>query len=83
MSSKAGSPLRGASYEIGPDHIEIGSFIGLAAVTNGAITIDGVRGDDLRSMLVGFDRLGRSAPARRHQASRRRQPGAKDPSRPR
>jgi len=55
---EGGQPLRGASYEIGPDHIEIGSFIGLAAVTNGAITIDGVRGDDLRSMLVGFDRLG-------------------------
>ncbi|HEX9762014.1 MAG TPA: UDP-N-acetylglucosamine 1-carboxyvinyltransferase, partial [Acidimicrobiia bacterium] len=43
---------------IGPDHIEIGSFIGLAAVTNGAITIDGVRGEDLRSMLLGFERLG-------------------------
>jgi UDP-N-acetylglucosamine 1-carboxyvinyltransferase len=55
---EGGRPLQGASYEIGPDHIEIGSFIGLAAVTNGAITIDGVRGDDLRSMLVGFDRLG-------------------------
>ena len=55
---EGGHPLHGASYEIGPDHIEIGSFIGLAAVTNGAITIDGVRGEDLRSMLVGFDRLG-------------------------
>ena len=31
-----GRPLHGASYAIGPDHIEIGSFIGLAAVTNGA-----------------------------------------------
>ncbi len=55
---EGGQPLRGVSYDIGPDHIEIGSFIGLAAVTNGAITIDGVRGEDLRSMLVGFDRLG-------------------------
>jgi UDP-N-acetylglucosamine 1-carboxyvinyltransferase len=53
-----GKPLHGASYDIGPDHIEIGSFIGLAAVTNGAITIDGVRGDDLRSTLLGFERLG-------------------------
>jgi UDP-N-acetylglucosamine 1-carboxyvinyltransferase len=51
-------PLHGASYTIGPDHIEIGSFIGLAAVTNGSITIEGVRPDDLRSMLLGFDRLG-------------------------
>src|SRR5689334_24199714 len=30
----------------------------LAAVTNGAITIDGVRGEDLRSILLGFERLG-------------------------
>lgn len=55
---EGGRPLHGAEYSIGPDHIEIGSFIGLAAVTNGAITIDGVRGDDLRSTLLGFDRLG-------------------------
>ena len=43
---------------VGPDTIEIGSFIGLAAVTNGAITIEGVRADDLRATLVAFDRLG-------------------------
>ena len=53
-----GRPLSGCSYTIGPDHIEIASFIGLAAVTNGALTIEGVRGDDLRSTLLGFDRLG-------------------------
>lgn len=50
--------LGGASYMIGADHIEIGSFIGLAAVTNGQIAIEGVRGDDLHSTLLGFDRLG-------------------------
>jgi len=55
---EGGQPLHGASYTIGPDHIEIGSFIGLAAVTNGAITIEGVRGDDLRGTLLGFERLG-------------------------
>jgi UDP-N-acetylglucosamine 1-carboxyvinyltransferase len=55
---EGGQPLHGASYTIGPDHIEIGSFIGLAAVTNSALTIDGVRGDDLRGTLLGFDRLG-------------------------
>ncbi len=53
-----GRPLAGCRYDIGPDHIEIGSFIGLAAVTNGQITIDGVRGDDLRATLIGFERLG-------------------------
>jgi UDP-N-acetylglucosamine 1-carboxyvinyltransferase len=55
---EGGRPLHGASYAIGPDHIEIGSFIGLAAVTNGAITIDPVRSEDLRSTLLGFERLG-------------------------
>jgi UDP-N-acetylglucosamine 1-carboxyvinyltransferase len=55
---EGGAPLRGGSYTIGPDHIEIASFIGLAAATNAQLTIDGVRGDDLRSTLMGFDRLG-------------------------
>ncbi len=56
---EGGRPLRGGtSYAIGPDHIEIGSFIGLAAVTNGEVVIDPVRSDDLRSTLLGFDRLG-------------------------
>jgi UDP-N-acetylglucosamine 1-carboxyvinyltransferase len=57
---EGGKPLHGTSvpYAIGPDHIEIGSFIGLAAVTNGDITIDPVRSEDLRSTLLGFDRLG-------------------------
>lgn len=55
---EGGRPLGGAEYEIGPDHIEIGSFIGLAAVTDGSVTIEGVRGDDLRSTLLGFERLG-------------------------
>jgi UDP-N-acetylglucosamine 1-carboxyvinyltransferase len=55
---EGGHPLKGASYTIGPDHIEIGSFIGLAAVTNGEVVIDPVRGEDLRSTLLGFERLG-------------------------
>lgn len=54
--AKLGRPA--APFTIGPDHIEIGSFIGLAAVTNGALTIEGVRPDDLRATLMAFDRLG-------------------------
>ena len=50
--------LRAAPFTVGPDHIEIGSFIGLAAVTNSAVTIDGVRAADLRGTLLAFDRLG-------------------------
>jgi UDP-N-acetylglucosamine 1-carboxyvinyltransferase len=55
---EGGRPLHGARHAIGPDHIEIGSFIGLAAVTGGSLVIDGVRGEDLRATLLGFDRLG-------------------------
>ena len=58
MTIEGVAALHAAPHTIGPDHIEIGSFIGLAAVTNGAITIDGVRGDDLRSTLLAFERLG-------------------------
>jgi UDP-N-acetylglucosamine 1-carboxyvinyltransferase len=50
--------LRGGTLEIGPDHIEIGSFIGLAAVTDGDVTIDGVRPEDLIPILLNFERLG-------------------------
>ncbi|HEX9282336.1 MAG TPA: UDP-N-acetylglucosamine 1-carboxyvinyltransferase [Gemmatimonadales bacterium] len=60
LAVQGGAPLKGggAPFTIGPDHIEIGSFIGLAAVTNGAVTIDGVRGDELRATLFAFERLG-------------------------
>ena len=56
-----GVPALGSSAEsfrIGPDHIEVGSFIGLAAVTNGALRIEGIRAEDLRATLFAFDRLG-------------------------
>jgi UDP-N-acetylglucosamine 1-carboxyvinyltransferase len=55
---EGGRPLTGARHAVGPDHIEIGSFLGLAAVTNSSITIEGVRPDDLRAVLMGFERLG-------------------------
>src|SRR5437899_102415 len=37
ITIEGGGPLRAASCVVGPDHIEVGSFIGLAVVTNGAI----------------------------------------------
>jgi UDP-N-acetylglucosamine 1-carboxyvinyltransferase len=52
------APPPTAPYVIGPDHIEVGSFIGLAAVTNGALRIEGVRAEDLRATLLAFERLG-------------------------
>jgi UDP-N-acetylglucosamine 1-carboxyvinyltransferase len=58
LTIEGGAPLRGAQYRLGPDYIEIGSFIGLAAVTNGAVAIEGVRPGDLRATLLAFERLG-------------------------
>ena len=51
--------LRGGEFAISPDHIEIGSFIGLGAVTRGEIRIKGVRCEHLRMVdLVFRKRLG-------------------------
>lgn len=58
ITVNGGRKLGGGDFTIGPDHIEIGSFVGLAAVTDSALTIEGVRPDDLRATLMGFARLG-------------------------
>jgi UDP-N-acetylglucosamine 1-carboxyvinyltransferase len=50
--------LSGGEYAIGPEHVEVGSFIGMAAVTGGEITIDGIVGDDLWPVLPVLRRLG-------------------------
>jgi UDP-N-acetylglucosamine 1-carboxyvinyltransferase len=50
--------LFGGRWSIGPEHIEVGSFIGMAAVTGGDITIDGIVPDDLWPVLPVFRRLG-------------------------
>jgi UDP-N-acetylglucosamine 1-carboxyvinyltransferase len=50
--------LGGGEWSIAPEHIEVGSFIGLAAVTNSDLTIDGVEPRDLSSILTAFTRLG-------------------------
>ena len=50
--------LRGGEWSIGPEHIEVGSFVGLAAVTNSDLTIEGVNPSDLTSILFSFRRLG-------------------------
>ena len=50
--------LSGGRFSIGPDHIEVASFIGLAAITNSDIAIPGVRADDMRMINLTFRRLG-------------------------
>src|SRR5438067_1683887 len=50
--------LRGGEWAIASEHIEVGSFIGLAAVTNSDLTIDGVVPPATVSILTAFNRLG-------------------------
>jgi UDP-N-acetylglucosamine 1-carboxyvinyltransferase len=50
--------LHGCVHQIGPDHIEIGSFMALAGVTGGELRIKDVIEDDLRMIRLVFDRLG-------------------------
>jgi UDP-N-acetylglucosamine 1-carboxyvinyltransferase len=50
--------LHGGEWRIGTDHIEVGSFIGLAAMTRGDITIENAEPKDLVSILPAFSRLG-------------------------
>jgi UDP-N-acetylglucosamine 1-carboxyvinyltransferase len=50
--------LGGADYTIGPDYIEIGSFIALAAVTGGELRIKDTVPGDLRMTCLAFERLG-------------------------
>src|ERR687895_2134806 len=50
--------LGGGEWRIAPEHIEVASFIGLAAVTGGDVTVDDVDNDDLAPILPGFRPLG-------------------------
>lgn len=50
--------LGGAHHEIESDYLEIGSFLGLAAVTGGELTINRVQPESLRMIRLVFERLG-------------------------
>jgi UDP-N-acetylglucosamine 1-carboxyvinyltransferase len=50
--------LGGGHWRVAPEHIEVGSFIGLAAATGSDITIEDVEPRDLVSILPVFARLG-------------------------
>jgi UDP-N-acetylglucosamine 1-carboxyvinyltransferase len=50
--------LHGAKVEIGPDYIEVGSFIGLAAVTHGELLIQNATPEQLPMVVLAFERLG-------------------------
>ncbi|MFO8063800.1 MAG: UDP-N-acetylglucosamine 1-carboxyvinyltransferase [Spirochaetota bacterium] len=50
--------LHGAEYAIGADYMEVGSFIGLAAVTRGEVVIENAAPEHLKMTRIGFGKLG-------------------------
>ena len=50
--------LGGADHEVRPDHIEIASFMALAAATGGELRIPGVVAEDLEGIRRHFRRVG-------------------------
>src|SRR4029078_2462287 len=50
--------LGGCTHDVGPDHIEIGSFMALAGVTGGEMTIQGPAPEYLRMIRFVFGRRG-------------------------
>jgi len=50
--------LSGGQYTIGPDYMEVGSYIALAAVTGGELLIKNAAPVHLRMIDLTFDRLG-------------------------
>ncbi len=52
------SRLEGTEFELGADFMEVGSFIGLAAVTRGDLTIQRAGVRNLKMTRIAFNRLG-------------------------
>lgn len=50
--------LHGAKFAVGPDYLEVGSFIALAAMTRSPILIQKARPEDHRITALAFARLG-------------------------
>ena len=50
--------LSGTDFTIGPDYMEIGSYIGLAACTGGSVEIHGIRPQEIRPLKIAFGKLG-------------------------
>lgn len=50
--------LHGAEFTIGPDFMEVGSFIGLAAATRSELIINNIGDVNLRMIAVNFKKLG-------------------------
>lgn len=58
LSIQGTKRLHGCDFTIGYDFMEVGSLIGLAAVTRGELVIEGVDPQHLRMSKIAFGRLG-------------------------
>lgn len=58
LQIKGVKKLHGARHRIGPDYLEVGSFIALAAVTRGEVLIKDADVPNLRMIRLMFSRLG-------------------------
>jgi UDP-N-acetylglucosamine 1-carboxyvinyltransferase len=50
--------LGGGTFRIGPDHVEVASFVAGAALTGGDLLVEDVQPDDLISIVPAFRKLG-------------------------
>src|SRR6201991_1898770 len=50
--------LGGTTHDIGPDHIEIGSFLAMAGMTGGGTRVKETAPNDLRMIRLVFKRIG-------------------------
>ena len=50
--------LKGVPHRIGPDYLEVGSFIALAGITGGELCIEDADIDNMRMIRLVFSRLG-------------------------
>lgn len=58
LTIEGGARLHGASVRVGPDYLEVGSFIALAALTKGEVLIKGARPEEHRITEVAYEKLG-------------------------
>lgn len=58
LKIKGRKKLGGFRHQIWPDHIDVGTWVIAAALTNGQIAIKGIRGQDLSMILLYFSRFG-------------------------
>ena len=55
---KGKKKLHGTEFKISPDFMEVGSFIGLAAVTGSELELVGVQHSDLKMVAIAFRKIG-------------------------